>query len=142
MLKKMFLLIAFVISSTFSGFIFAENDNEDNEEENGSAIDLLQVRDVVLKSTYMIKSDKSISLPVLIEAEILRDELLVVVENFEGILEVDIISFSGSQSLHKEFFAGGSGSYGMDISSLAAGNYKIELNLGSTTYIGKFSIEE
>jgi len=139
MLKKMFLLIAFFVSVTFSGFLFAENNDDDNPPDDGAAIDLLQVRDVVLKSTYGFKS---VSLPVSVEAEILNDELLIAVENFEGVLEVDVVSSSGGENLHEEFFVRGSGFYVLNVSSLTAGNYKIELNLGSNTYVGKFSIKE
>lgn len=143
MVKKMFLLIVLFVPLTFSGFLFAENDEGDEpSSQESDEITLLQVRDVVLKSTYKMNIYKSVSLPVSVEAEILRGELLLAVENFEGILEVHIVSLSGGENLHEEFFVGGSGFYGMNVSSLTAGNYKIELNLGSNTYVGKFSIEE
>ena len=139
MLKKPFLIIVFIVSATFSGFLFAENDGDELSPEE---IDLLQVRDVVLKSTYRMDSYKSVSLPVSVEAEILRNELLVAVDNFEGALKIDVFSLSGGENLHEEFFVGGSGFYVLNVSSLTAGNYKIELNLESNTYVGKFSIKE
>jgi hypothetical protein len=143
MLKKIFFVVAFIFFATFYGFLFAENDgDEGSPSDEGSEINLLQVRDVVLKSTYWMDRFRSVSPSVALEAEILRDEVLVAVENFEGILEVDIICLSGRQSLHEEFYISGSGVYGMDVSILKTGYYKIELNLGNPTYVGKFSIEK
>lgn len=139
----MFLLIAFIVSIVFSGIVSAENDDDDDDSTDDEiVIELLRIRDLVLKSTNSMNSFKLISVPVSVDAEILRGELLVTVDNFDGIVEIDITGLSGGQSLHDDFLVRKSGVYGMNILPLEAGDYKLELNLGSSTYVGKFRINE
>jgi hypothetical protein len=139
MLKKMFVLIVLFASVTFSGFLFAENDEEVVIE--GDAIDLLQVRDVILNS-YSPKSGKSVSLAASVDAELLGNKILISVENFGGILDVEINSLSGSGSVYESYYINGMKTSVVNVSSLSPGYYSIELNMEGTTYIGKFSIKK
>ncbi|WP_291857833.1 hypothetical protein [Marinilabilia sp.] len=143
----MFLLIVFVISLTFSGFGVAQaegdNDGGDDTEiptDEPIAIELLKIREVILRASSFNQL-KSLSLPVYVQADVRGEDMVVVVENYEGPLEVEIYGLSGSGSVGEVYSVSGSGVYGLDISQLTAGYYRIELHLGMTTYAGKFSIK-
>ena len=140
MLKKLFVITAILFSILSSGFLFAEND-DDVETDDGSSIDLLQIREVILKS-YSLKSTASFSVPVYLEATLLNDEIVLGVENYQGFVSVDVVSLSGSGSVNDAFYVNGAGVQYVDVSQLTPGDYSIELNLGQSTYVGKFSINE
>jgi hypothetical protein len=135
--KKMFLLIVFLMSLTFSGFNVAQAE-EDSDSE--TVVRLLRIREVLLKS-FSSNQIETFSLPASVQAKISGENMVVAVENFKGTLEIEIYGLSGTGSVGEVYSVNGSGVYALDISQLKAGFYLMKLHLGTTTYAGKFSIK-
>lgn len=119
----------------FSGIAFADNDNE--EEPDPEPVDLFKVRDTTLKSFSILKNLSSV---VSVDAEIRGDELVLLVKDYVGVVDVDVTAVSGSGSVGDSFYVHGSGYFVVDLSSLANGEYEIELDMGTVRFAGQFTI--
>jgi hypothetical protein len=134
--RNYFLIIAFLLSMIFSGIAFADNDNE--EESEPEPVDLFKVRDTTLKSFSILKNFSSL---VSVDAEIRGDDLVLFVKDYIGVVDVDVTAVSGSGSVGKALYVHGSDYFVIDLSTLAAGEYEIELNAGTVKFVGQFSID-
>ncbi|WP_146130983.1 DUF3244 domain-containing protein [Marinilabilia salmonicolor] len=134
--RNYFLIIAFLLSMIFSGIAFADNDNE--EESEPEPVDLFKVRDTTLKSFSILKNLSSLAS---VDAEIRGDDLVLFVKDYIGVVDVDVTAVSGSGSVGKALYVHGSDYFVIDLSTLAAGEYEIELNAGTVKFVGQFSID-
>ncbi|WP_159102773.1 DUF3244 domain-containing protein [Marinilabilia salmonicolor] len=127
------------MSMTFSGFAFAENEEDDDSAESDDpvAVDLLKVRDTTLKSFSILKNLSSM---VSVDAEIRGDDLVLFVKDYVGVVDVDVTAVSGSGSVSDSFYVHGSGYFVVDLSALASGEYEVELDMGTVRFTGQFAI--
>ena len=135
-----FLVLAFLMSTIFSGIALADNEegSDSGETEDTEAVDLMKVRDNTLKSFSILKNLSSV---VSVDAEIRGDDLVLFVQDYIGVVDVDVTAVSGSGSVGEALYVHGSDYFVIDLSTLAAGEYEIELNAGTVKFVGQFSID-
>ena len=137
---KIWALLFFFIFSLFSSVVFAEGDDEEEPSESDKdKVDLLQVRDLGLKS-YSILGTMTYGPSKIgyFTAYYNSDELTLEVANYEGRVYVSII---GGYSINEVFAVDDFGVFDIDLSGLQPGTYDLEIDAQSVTYVGKLYIE-
>jgi hypothetical protein len=137
---KIWALLFFFIFSLLSSVVFAEGDEEEEPSESDKdKVDLLQVRDLGLKS-FSISGTMALSTNDIADftAYYNSDELTLEVANYQGAVYVSII---GGYNINEVLVVDGFGVFDIDLSGLQPGTYDLEIDAQSVTYVGKLYIE-
>lgn len=144
---KISALLFFFIFSLFSSVVFAEGEEEEEEEPSESdkdKVDLLQVRDLGMRSfpisSMMTSGTKTSRINGIdyFTAYYNSEELTLEVTDYEGQVYVSII---GGYSINEVLVVNGFGVFDIDLGDLQPGTYNLEIEAQSVTYVGTLYIE-
>ena len=131
-----------ILSFLFSGIVLAENDEdeEDMPESEKEKIDLLQVRELGVKSysissalNYISQEEESQSV---VSAWFNGETISIEVNDFYGKVFVTIEGVCNDV-----FIARGGGIFDIELDDLLTGAYSVEIKAGSNMFIGVLNVE-
>lgn len=135
---KLFLVSSILLVPVlFANIVKGEPTQEEKER-----VDLLRVRDIVVRSFSIERFSAPKSVEVSAEATFNQDEMTILVDNYNGEVVVSISGQSNGAFINESFYVNGSSEGNVDISSLESGEYSIEIDTANSSFVGKFVIED